>query len=58
MVLNKNRERYRNAICLMYDKLTIDAVFIMRMLQEGYCDKTECMCFVDVEKAFYKVLSI
>ena len=36
---------------------TIDAVFILRRLQEEYLDKEKklYMCFVDLEKAFDKV---
>ena len=37
---------------------TIDAVFILRRLQEEYLDKEKklYMCFVDLEKAFNRVL--
>ena len=36
---------------------TIDAVFILRRLQEEYLDKEKklYLCFVDLEKAFDKV---
>ena len=37
----------------MPGKGTIDAVFILRRLQEEYLDKEKLyMCFVDLEKAF------
>ena len=41
----------------MPGKGTIDAVFIVRRLQEEYLDKEKqlYMCFVDLEKAFDKV---
>ena len=39
----------------MPGKGTIDAVFILRRLQEEYLDKEKklYMCFVDLEKAFH-----
>ena len=42
----------------MPGKGTIDAVFISRRLQEEYLDKEKklYMCFVDLEKAFDRVL--
>ena len=42
----------------MPGKGTIDAVFILRRLQEEYLDKEKklYMCFVDLEKAFDRVL--
>ena len=41
----------------MPGKGTIDAVFILRRLQEEYLDKEKklYMCFVDLEKAFDRV---
>ena len=40
----------------MPGKGTIDAVFILRRLQEEYLDEEKkCMCFVDLEKAFDRV---
>ena len=38
----------------MPDRGTIDAVFILRRMQEDYhaMGKKGCMCFVDLEKAF------
>ena len=41
----------------MPDKGTIDAVLILRWLQEEYVDKEKklYMCFVDLEKAFDRV---
>ena len=41
----------------MPERGTIDAVFILRRLQEEYHDKGKklCMCFVDLEKAFSRV---
>ena len=40
----------------MPDKGTINAVFILRRLQEEYLDKEKLyMCFVDLEKAFDRV---
>ena len=40
----------------MSGKGTIDDVFILRVLQEEYLDKEKLyMCFVDLEKAFYRV---
>ena len=40
----------------MPGKETIDAVFILRTLQEEYLDKEKFyMCFVDLEKAFNRV---
>ena len=41
----------------MHDKGTIDAVFILRRLQEEYLDKEKklYMCLVDLEKAFDRV---
>ena len=40
----------------MPGKGTIDAVFILRLLQEEYLDKKKLyMCFVDLEKAFDRV---
>ena len=40
----------------MPDKATIDAVFILRRLQEEYLDKEKLyMCFVDLQKAFDRV---
>ena len=40
----------------MPGKGAIDAVFILRRLQEGYLDKEKLyMCFVDLEKAFHRV---
>ena len=40
----------------MSGKGTIDAVFILRKLQEIYLDKEKLyMCFVDLEKAFDRV---
>ena len=42
--------------CLMSEKGTIDAVFILRRLQEGYHAKGKKLytCFVDLEKSFDK----
>ena len=42
----------------MPGKGTIDAVLILRRPQEEYLDKEKkfCMCFVDLEKAFDRVL--
>ena len=42
----------------MPGKGTIDAVFILRRLQEEYLDKEKklCMCFADLEKAFERVV--
>ena len=41
----------------MPDRETIDAVFISRRLQEEYHAKGKklCICFVDREKAFFRV---
>ena len=41
----------------MPGKGTIDAVFILRRLQEEYLDKEKCiyMCFTDLEKRFDRV---
>ena len=41
----------------MPTKGTIDAVFILRRLEEEYLDKEKklYMCFVDLEKPFYSV---
>ena len=40
----------------MRGKGTIDAVFILRRLQEEYLDEEKLhMCFVDLEKAFNRV---
>ena len=41
----------------MPERGTIDAVFILRRLQEEYHSKGRklCMCFVDLEKAFDRV---
>ena len=39
----------------MPGKGTIDAVFILRRLQEEYLDKKLYMCFVELEKAFDRV---
>ena len=43
----------------MPGKATIDAVFILRRLQEESLDKEKelYMCFIDLEKAFDRVLS-
>ena len=42
----------------MPGKGTIDAVFILRKIQEEYLAKQKFyMCFVDLEKAFYRVLT-
>ena len=40
--------------CFMPERGTIDAVFILRRLQEVYHakGKKQYMCFVDIEKAF------
>ena len=42
----------------MPGKETIDALFILRMLQEEYLNKNKKLyiCFVDLEKAFDRVL--
>ena len=40
----------------MHDRGTIDAVFVLRMLQEEYHARVNsCMRFVDLEKAFDRV---
>ena len=41
----------------MLERGTIDAVFILRKMQEEYLAKGKklCMCFVDLEKAFDRV---
>ena len=41
----------------MPERGTIDAVFILRRMQEEYHAKRKklCMCFVDLEKAFDRV---
>ena len=41
---------------LMPERETIDAVFILRRMQEEYHARGKlCMCFVDLEKAFDRV---
>ena len=43
-------------LSFMPEKKAIDAVFILRRMQEVYCVKGKsCMCFVDREKAFDSV---
>ena len=41
----------------MPGKRTMDAIFIVRRMQEKYQKKNKklCMCFVDMEKAFHRV---
>ena len=39
----------------MPERGTIDAVFILRRLQEEYHAKGKTLCFVDLEKAFDRV---
>ena len=49
-------ESGQDAIGFMPGKGTIDAVFILRRLQEECLNKEKLyMCFVDLEKAFYRV---
>ena len=45
-------------IGFMHDRGTIDAVFIMRMMQEEYHAKGKklCICFAYLKKAFDRVL--
>ena len=46
-----------NQIVFMPERGSIDAVLIMRRMQEEYRakGKTLYMCFVDLQKAFYRV---
>ena len=50
-------ESRRDAIWFIPVKGTVDAVFILRRLQEEYLDKEKklYMCFVDLEKVFDRV---